>query len=426
MNFTRELSLPLTKFKNNSQKDLLYQNPPNIINLILPTHQKISSIFKLSNKFAQKLVLSKKGISLKKSFSKRKMSLKNKSSKNILEKINIKKKKNNSFYIPPNKDIQEEIKNFSHSHMNNNSETFLKLKTNNKNKKSYCSSRNISYCGNSVELNPNIIKNNPKKNIQKIKLTKLSSIKSKNKNNYFIPKNKTKLSLNSKSRNKNKNENIITKEKLIINNKCNNRYENNIINITDNKENINLTNLETHNINITEGLLFTRPKKKFSQTKLNLPLSPYSYKDNKDEFSHKNKTKTKKPFIRNNNNKNEINIPFNNKNIHLTRQSSYYNLINYRKQRNKKLKINTTREEANSFFESELYKKNNSMCSFDLSAKTHINSNSYVNTEFNNNYQNIKENKNDGDHNGVEINHFRIVKFIQDTKKMLINSGNKL
>lgn len=409
MSFARELNQPLRKMKNNSQKNILYTNPPNIINLILPTHPKISSIFKLSNKFAQKIVLSKKGISLKKSLSKRKMSIK-KSSKNIFEKINFKKKKNNSFYIPPNKDLQDEIKNYSHGHISNNSETFLKLKTN-KNTRSFCSSRNISYCANSDSLNPNIKKeNSPKQNNKKIKLTKLNAIKS---NNYFIPKYKSKLSLNTKSRNKLSKNAKITKSKL-INGK-------NIFYITD-KENINTTNINDNNINITEASLFTRPKKKISHKKLDLPLSPYS---NKDESY--NQIKNKKCLIRNC--KNEINIPLN-KNNKLSRQNSYYNLINYRKQKNKKININTTREEANSFVESDNYKKNNSMCSFELVAQKHMNSSSYMNTELNKNYFNMKENENKHNNKydlfGVEMNHFRIVKFIQDTKNFLVNSGNKL
>ena len=127
--------------------------------------------------------------------------------------------------------------------------------------------------------------------------------------------------------------------------------------------------------------------------------------------------------------KNEINIPLN-KNNKLSRQNSYYNLINYRKQKNKKININTTREEANSFVESDNYKKNNSMCSFELVAQKHMNSSSYMNTELNKNYFNMKENenkhKNKYDLFGVEMNHFRIVKFIQDTKNVLVNSGNKL
>ena len=72
MSFTRELILPMNKIKNNSHNELSYQNTPNIINLILPTHQKISSIFKLSDKVTQKLILTKKGISLKNFNSKKK------------------------------------------------------------------------------------------------------------------------------------------------------------------------------------------------------------------------------------------------------------------------------------------------------------------------------------------------------------------
>ena len=77
MSFTRELILPMSKIKNNSHNELLYSNPPNIINLILPTHQRISSIFKLTDKATQKLILTKKGISLKNFNSKRKIPITN-------------------------------------------------------------------------------------------------------------------------------------------------------------------------------------------------------------------------------------------------------------------------------------------------------------------------------------------------------------
>ena len=70
------------------------------------------------------------------------------------------------------------------------------------------------------------------------------------------------------------------------------------------------------------------------------------------------------------------------------------------------------------------------MCSFELVAQKHMNSSSYMNTELNKNYFNMKEkenkHKNKCDLFGVEMNHFRIVKFIQDTKNFLVNSGNKL
>ena len=447
MSFARELILPVNKIKNNSHK-ILYSNPPNIINLILPTHQRISSIFKLSDKATQKLILTKKGISLKNFNSKRKIPITNpdkillkscSGNKNIFEKINYKKKKSNSFCLSSNKEIQNEIINSSHGHVSNKSETFSKIKLN-KNVKSYCASRNMSYFGNSVELNHEIknINNKTKnKNLNKIiKITKSSAIKLGNNNsNNLIPKFKTKINLTSYISNQ-KNLKLkprikITKGKLRENNNSSYRYEkygNNHINITD-KENINLTNVNESNINMNESALISRPRKKPSRKKINLPFSPCA---NKDEYFRQ--IKSKKCYIRN-----EINIPYD-KNNNLTRQNSYYNLINHRKQRNKKININTTRDEQNLFTETELFRKNNSMCSFDLSAQNNLNSNLYVNTEYNKeiNYdkcenKNINNNNNDIKNNnsnndgyfGVEMNHFRIVKFIQESKNLLLKNGEK-
>ena len=407
MSFTRELILPMSKIKNNSHNELLYSNPPNIINLILPTHQRISSIFKLTDKATQKLILTKKGISLKNFNSKRKIPITNpdkillkscSGNKNIFEKINYKKKKSNSFCLSSNKEIQNEIINSSHGHVNNKSESFSKIKIN-KNVKSYCASRNMSYFGNSVELN-HVINN------------------INNKSTSYISNQKN---LKLKPRIK------ITKGKMRENNNSSYRYEkygNNHINITD-KENINLTNVNESNINMNESALISRPRKKPSRKKINLPFSPCA---NKDEYFRQ--IKSKKCYIRN-----DINIPYD-KNNNLTRQNSYYNLINHRKQRNKKININTTRDEQNIFTETELFRKNNSMCSFDFSTQNNLNSNLYVNTEYNKeinydkcdnkniNNNDIKKNnsKNDG-YIGVEMNHFRIVKFIQESKSLLLKNG---
>ena len=204
----------------------------------------------------------------------------------------------------------------------------------------------------------------------------------------------------------------------------NEKYGNNHINITD-KENINLTNVNESNINMNESALISRPRKKPSRKKINLPFSPCA---NKDEYFRQ--IKSKKCYIRN-----DINIPYD-KNNNLTRQNSYYNLINHRKQRNKKININTTRDEQNIFTETELFRKNNSMCSFDFSTQNNLNSNLYVNTEYNkeihydkcdnkninNNDIKKKNSKNDG-YIGVEMNHFRIVKFIQESKSLLLKNG---
>ena len=448
MSFTRELILPMNKIKNNSQNEFLISNPPNIINLILPTHQRISSIFKLGDKVTQKLVLTKKGISLKNFNSKNKIPTSNverillrscSGSKNILEKINFKKKKSNSFCLASDKDLQNEIINSSHGHVSNKSETFSKIKLN-KNVNSYCASRNLSYYGNSEGMNR--VNKNKKKN-KSIKLIKPCSIKSNNNINTsnnninFIPKLKSKINLSSyisqQRHGKLKPRIKITKGKLSVNKNNNSfvkeKYGSNHINITD-KENINTTNINTNdnNLIIDESMLFSRPRKKTSRKKINLPFSPCA---NKEEYFRQ--IKSKKCYIRN-----EINIPYD-KNNHLTRQNSYYNLINDRKQRNKKLNINTTREEQSILTETENFRKNNSMCSFELPPQKIMNSSRYINTEFhrevhsnkcNNSFSinnNTKENKDNNNYFGVEMNHFRIVKFIQESKNMLLkNNENNL
>ena len=449
MSFSRELILPMNKIKNNSQNELLISNPPNIINLILPTHQRISSIFKLGDKVTQKLVLTKKGISLKNFNSKNKIPTSNverillrscSGSKNILEKINFKKKKSNSFCLASDKDLQNEIINSSHGHVSNKSETFSKIKLN-KNVNSYCASRNLSYYGNSEGMNR--VNKNKKKN-KSIKLIKPCSIKSNNNNINtsnnninFIPKLKSKINLSSyisqQRHGKLKPRIKITKGKLSVKKNNNSfvkeKYGSNHINITD-KENINTTNINTNdnNLIIDESMLFSRPRKKTSRKKINLPFSPCA---NKEEYFRQ--IKSKKCYIRN-----EINIPYD-KNNHLTRQNSYYNLINDRKQRNKKLNINTTREEQSILTETENFRKNNSMCSFELPPQKIMNSSRYINTEFhrevhsnkcNNSFSvnnNTKENNDNNSYFGVEMNHFRIVKFIQESKNMLLkNNENNL
>ena len=454
MSLTRELILPMNKIKNISHNELLYQNPPNIINLILPAHQKISSIFKLSDKATQKLILTKKGISLKNFNSKNKIPTSNtdkillrscSGNKSIFEKINFKKKKSNSFCLSSNKDIQNAIINSSHGHVSNKSETFSKIKLK-KNVKSYCASRNVSYLANSNELNHIVIKvnsksKNKKSNNKILKLNNSSAAKSNNNinivnNTNFIPKFKTKINLNSyiylQRKVKPKQRIKITKGNLRENNNCSycyDKYGNNDINITD-KENVNLTNINENNLNNNEGMLFSRPRKKTSRKKINLPFSPSS---NKAEYFRQ--LKTKKCYIRN-----DINIPYD-KNNNLTRQNSYYNLISHRKQRNKKLNINITRDDPSLFGETEIFTKNNSMCSFEIPSQNNINNTAYINTEFhkeihsnkckqcfnkNLNTENVNNNNNDK-YFGIEMNHFRIVKFIQESKNMLLkNNENNL
>ena len=161
--------------------------------------------------------------------------------------------------------------------------------------------------------------------------------------------------------------------------------------------------------------------KKHREKKINLPFSPSS---NKAEYFRQ--LKTKKCYIRN-----DINIPYD-KNNNLTRQNSYYNLISHRKQRNKKLNINITRDDPSLFGETEIFTKNNSMCSFDIPSQNNINNTAYINTDFhkeihsNKSNQSFSKNLNTDNNNnndkcfGVEMNHFRIVKFIQESKNMLL------
>ena len=84
-----------------------------------------------------------------------------------------------------------------------------------------------------------------------------------------------------------------------------------------------------------------------------------------------------------------------------------------------KINNNDIREDGNySSADIEPYKKNNSISSFDLPTKTNsyscANNELYIisnenNFEYKVNYKNY----------GVEMNHFRIVKIIQDNKRML-------
>jgi len=127
---------------------------------------------------------------------------------------------------------------------------------------------------------------------------------------------------------------------------------------TDQEKFEQIQDTNDNNLIINESMLFSRPRKKTSRKKINLPFSPCA---NKEEYFRQ--IKSKKCYIRN-----EINIPYD-KNNHLTRQNSYYNLINDRKQRNKKLNINTTREEQSILTETENFRKNNSMCSLITTTK---------------------------------------------------------
>ena len=190
---------------------------------------------------------------------------------------------------------------------------------------------------------------------------------------------------------------------------------------------MNLTNINTNtninvNISLNEKILFPMTRKKSFTTKLNLPFSPNS---NKNEYFKQIKNK-KKYLIKNS--KNDINIPFNNnKNKSLLRQNSYYNLINYRKKRNQKInikRIDSIKDEDYSLIDKDFFDKNNSKSSFDLNSKKDINYFSNINSNIQKclNHENFENNNeiylNDNNYE-VETNHFRIVKFIQESKFLM-------
>ena len=418
MSLSNDIIYPANKLPIYSKKDLFSKKPSNIINLILPGYQKGSSIFKLNEKIIPKLFLSKKGYSWKNLNLKHRTSILKSNTTNFYtkdkiiiksnseNKINIIRKKNNSFCVPhETKGILIE----SLKKNNSKKEIFTKLKLNIKNIKGLSSSRNKSYRGISDELlyeNKNSNNSNQSMYKKNKKIKKSIPYLLKNKST-FIPKAKTKINL-TLSGNQKKNTNYFSKKYNLLENKLqakNNTSRNIPTNIND-KENINLTNLNESNIN--ESLILS--KLNITKKKINLPFSPTS---NKDKFYRQ--IKYKKCYIRNSKNV----VPYNKKNK-LTRQSSFYNL-NFSNFKNSQNKIvnNNTREDGNySLADIELYKKNNSISSFDLPTKT--NSYSYANNELyiisNENNFEYKVNYKNYD---VEMNHFRIVKIIQENKRML-------
>ena len=443
MSLNNALIYPVNKIPPYTKKELSNKTPSNIINLFLPDNQLGPTSFKFNEKILPKLVLFKKGSSLKNLNLKNqipsikdkslKLSIKEKAlksnseNKNILEnyfnKINY-KKKNNSFCYQNNNN--KNTYNESSDNCNPKNEKYTKLKLNIKDSKNYAS-RNKYHKENTeilMYLNKNFNNNNNcnltlNKQNKKIKTNK--SYIMKNKSN-FIPKFKTKINLTLNLNQQKKTNHITNSNKYkIMESKTHdkiNTYGNIKSNISD-KENINNINISNLNeTNINESLVFSIPKKN-KKKKINLPFSPTS---NKDQFFRQ--IKYRKCYIRNN--QNEINIPYNKK-IKLTRQNSYYNLnmISFKNQRNKK--NNTTREDGSSLADIEIYKKNNSMSSFDMAAKTNANSYSYANTELciSQNENNIQYKVNEGDF-GVEMNHFRIIKIIQENKKMLIKREKNL
>jgi hypothetical protein len=433
MSSNNALIYPVNKLSNYIKKESITKNSTNISNLILPNNNTNISNYRLIEKFDKynpKVYLSKKGVSLKnlnlkqkiplmkdnplKNYSKDKKFLKsNSANKNIFEsffnKINYKKKKNNSFCLHSNKEIMHT------DSINNNNETFSKInidiKNHLKNTKSFSTSRNLSNANSEELIQAN--KNNNNNQILSRQSKKLKSNKSyliKNKSTY-IPKYKTKINLN-----------LYVNQKKLINYKSkrldskthinkNKTFGIMQTNLSD-KENINLTS-NNDTANITESIIFYNLKQN-SKKKINLPFSPNSKKEN-----FYRQIKYKKCYIRNS--KNDPNIPYNKKNK-LLRQNSYYNLnlVNLKNRQNKKIN-NTTREDGSSFAEMDnLYKKNSS---FDLINKTNTNSYSYVANELciTANENNIQYKGNDSNY-GVEMSHFNIVKIIQKNKSLLVKN----
>ena len=112
MSLSNDIIYPANKLPIYSKKDLFSKKPSNIINLILPGYQKGSSIFKLNEKIIPKLFLSKKGYSWKNLNLKHRASILKSNTTNFYtkdkiiiksnseNKINIIRKKNNSFCVP--------------------------------------------------------------------------------------------------------------------------------------------------------------------------------------------------------------------------------------------------------------------------------------------------------------------------------------
>ena len=439
MSLNNAIIYPANKVVTYPKNKSLKNYNSNIINLIFPGCKEDSFVFKLNERILPKLFLTKKGYSLKNINIRDKIpSIKDKDSqhntvkkiiiksnsenKDYFSKINFKKKKSNSFYAKIN---NKYIHNGSLNENNLKNENISKLKINIKNSNSFRTSRNLSFSGNPDELinANNISNNNFSLNKQNIKLKANKPYLVKTKSN-FIPKFKSKINLSLYvSQNQQKKINNTSDKSKLIENKIkekNNTFGNISTNIKD-KENINSMNIINLNeSNDNENLLFSRAKK-FQKRKINLPFSPTS---NKDQFFQQ--IKLKKFYIRNN--KNELNIPYNKK-TKLTRQYSYYNLnlIKYQNQRNKKIN-NTAREEGVSLSEMDIYKKNiNSMSSYELAHKINSNSYCYDNAELSivSKENNIGYSANNEDY-GVEMNHFRIVKIIQENKNLLIKSEKNI
>ena len=438
------LICPINKVLTNTKKESLKRRTPSVINLIIPGHKKELSCFKISKNLIPKLFLSKKVYSLKNIYTNPKyLSLKNNDSTLYLKEKKVSKSnsshrkiteqnlneinykgKNNSFCIQSNNNNIENKRTYNSILK---SETFSNVKLLIKNARSFSSSPNINYFTNSDELihvnknNNNIIiilnRNNKKLRIKK----KSSLFKSKSKSN-VISNIKTRNNLSFCDNEKNDNDIYFYNGYTITRNKIPSKICAKIkANISD-KENINnynFTNINKSNIN--ESLYLPISKQNLKK-KINLPFSPAS---NREEFFKQ--IKYKKYFIRNN--KNQSNIPFR-KNAKLIKQNSFYNsnsnLIIFKTKDNKKLN-DSKKEDSNSFFDIEIYKKTNSMSFFDMGKKTNANSYSYSNTElFISTKENNFEYKANYLANEVEMYHFKIVKIIQNNKLMLLKDENNI
>lgn len=418
MSFNNDLIYPVNKVATYTKKGLLTKNQSKIINLILPGYKKGSSIFKLNEKIIPKLFLSKRGFSLKKlnlkhtvsllkdnacssSFAKDKIIIKS----NSENKINIIKKKNNSFCI---------LNNNKKIHIDNLKKIDSKKEIFNLKSDKICSSsRNKSYNSNIDEIlnsSKNTDNSHSKTNHiiykQNKKIKKNKSYLVKNKRSH-IPKFQTKINLTlceeqQKKLNYIANSYKLSESKIREKNKT---YRNIPINLNDKENlNINLTNLNESNTNEIFSKL-----KKYKHKRIDLPFSPIS---NKEQFFKQ--LKFQKFYIRNR--KNEANLPHN-KNKKLSRQNSFHNYFNLKNTQNR-IYYNHTREDGISFPETDIYKKNNSISLIDMAIKN--NSYSFANSDLCIvSKENIFEYKVNDKNCGVEMNHFRIVKIIQENKNIV-------
>ena len=441
MKLNNALIYPINKVPTYTKKESLNKRASSIINIILPGHKKGLSSFKISKKLMPKLFLSKKRYSLKNINSNPKLlSLKSNDStlylkeqkltksnsshpakiEENLNEINYKKRKNTSFY---NQNNNNNIEKKTTQNSNFKNETFSNVKLIIKNARSFSSSRNINYFTNSDELihvnknnNNNIILN---RNNKKLRIKKKSSL-FKNKNNFIC---NIKTSINLSFCDNDKNDIYFYNGYKITRNKIPEKiYKKIKTNISD-KENINNQNISNLNeSNINESLFLSKPIKN-TKKKINLPFSPTS---NREQFYKQ--IKYKKYYIRNNKNETESNIPFR-KNTKLTKQNSFYNSnsnsnLIFKIKDNKKLN-DLKKEDSNSIVDIDIFNKNSSMSFFGIDKKA--NANPYSNSELC-----ISTNENNFEYkakylvNEVEMNHFKIVKIIQNNKLMLIKNENNI